>query len=182
MDYKLDAKIKLVTQETKLRLGDLLHNYNRVIKKIVHYEIVEVNNESVRIMLMALNGLPIKRDERQLVDFKITTLVKREFYIQVDKSNDRDFWPKSIEKAIEKLMFQYSNDELRNIKTMDWIEFNNRYNSIGGIALWIRNYFGLYRGNYDLLLDCDTEEADADNVSSIIVYKLWEKIKDYSFD
>lgn len=169
---------RLITKETKLSQGDFLYNYNQTIKQIIHYEIVRIDNENVRIRTMALTGLPIRKNERQDIEFGIATLIKRKFYLLDDELNDRDFWPKTIDEAVEKLILKYSRKELKMIKAMDWIEFSNKYNSIGGIALWIRNYFGLYRGNYDLLLDCDMEEADADNVSSIIVYKLWEKVKD----
>ncbi len=168
-----------ITKKTKLSQGDFLYNFNQIINRIVHYEIVRIAGKSVLMKTMALTGIPIQKNERQEIEFRIAALIKHEFYLLEDEFKDRDYWPRTIDEAIDKLILKYSGEDLKMIKTMDWIEFNNKYNSYGSIAQWIRNYFGLYRGNYDLLLDCDTKEANADNVSSIIVYKLWEKIKDF---
>ena len=45
-----------------------------------------------------------------------------------------------------------------------------------GLGQWVRNYFGLWGSNADLLRA--TGETDADNASGVILHKFWLALRD----
>src|SRR5690606_8234082 len=127
---------------------------------------------------MAFDGNPIKQKKRNLERFTQKTLDENEIKVIVDKTNDQNLWPINIAQAMLKLKSLYTPEEYSLMKKMTWEQFNDRFNRVGGLSQWIRNYFGLYRGNFDLALDFDIKDRSADNVSSMLVYYFWEYIKD----
>ena len=84
------------------------------------------------------------------------------------------FWPKNLNEAISKLRLEYSVEQLDEISRMTYDEFEDKFLFLG---TWIRNYFGLWRGNYDLLITCDKDDASADNVSSIIMKEFYNSLQ-----
>ena len=68
----------------------------------------------------------------------------------------------------------YNDVELQQMCKLEWKEFDSNFNGFGGLSMWIRNYFGLNRGNFDLALDCNIDNPTPDDVSAIIVYYFWE--------
>ncbi len=101
---------------------------------------------------------------------------------------DRKTWPKTIDEAVDKILEELRPDEIETIKKVeeakDMVYFHH------GFGTTIRNSFGLWAGNKELLLECrkiqkeqDKDEFPVkdsgfiihpDNASTIIMQALWE--------
>ncbi|MDM8539276.1 hypothetical protein QUF70_21180, partial [Desulfobacterales bacterium HSG17] len=86
-------------------------------------------------------------------------------------------YPKSIDEAVEKLISELSLKDRTLMANMDKDELIDLTNTLG---LYIRNKFGLWEGNNDLLESCKKlsgeEQLDVDDASMVIVQELWKKL------
>ena len=85
-------------------------------------------------------------------------------------------WPKSVDEAVERLMAELSAEEkkiLKNTPEMELIQYHF------GFGMYIRNEFGLWQWNKDLLESCcgGGYYHDPDEASSVIIRALWERLQ-----
>ena len=85
-------------------------------------------------------------------------------------------WPKSVDDAVERLMAEISEEEkkiLMNTPEKELFKYHF------GFGMYIRNEFGLWQGNKDLLESCCGEGyfPDPDEASSVIIRALWERLQ-----
>jgi len=73
---------------------------------------------------------------------------------------------------VERLLASLSAADLDSLRRMPEQQLINLH---FGLALHIRNEFGLWAGNGDLLSACGTDEADA--ASAAIVHALWARLQ-----
>ena len=73
---------------------------------------------------------------------------------------------------MERLLASLSAADLDSLRRMPEQQLINLH---FGLALHIRNEFGLWAGNGDLLSACGTDEADA--ASAAIVHTLWARLQ-----
>lgn len=95
-------------------------------------------------------------------------------------TDEREGWPTTVEEAAREVLSWLSAEDRARLATKDRGQLIDEH---FGLALAIRNQFGLWRGNQELLEDCwrhDTNKmhsrfrALADEASSVIVERVWE--------
>lgn len=178
MNYEIKAKHKPYKFGEKLDVGNIIFFYDEIRQVHIFYKVEDITSKYILVRKRAYDGVPIKRNERTLEKFTEKSMNDYDFYFIADKTYDQHLWPVNIKQALIKLKSLYNEKEYSLMQNMTWEQFNDKFNHFGGLSQWIRNYFGLYRGNFELLDDFDIDEPDADNVSSILVYYFWESIKD----
>lgn len=83
-------------------------------------------------------------------------------------------WPKTLEEAVAELKNEFGKEEIDKIKKMKRNEFDINYLFLGQ---YIRNQFGLWAGNKELLHNVLPNKPEPDNVSQIIIEKLFNDVK-----
>jgi hypothetical protein len=85
---------------------------------------------------------------------------------------ERAAWPKTVDQAVTRLiegMDDADKKMVRDTKKEDLIQFHH------GWGTGIRNEFGLWKGNTNLLADCHAEHPD--DASMVIVRTAWERLQ-----
>lgn len=83
--------------------------------------------------------------------------------------------PKSVDEAVAALKDKLSEANLEQISLM------REEDLIGlhfGLGTWIRNAFGLWGGNGELLASCGSADMHPDDASGIIIHALWKSLRD----
>lgn len=81
-------------------------------------------------------------------------------------------WPRTIEMAVEKILSVMTAEQrelLRETKCADLIQFHHN------LGLWIRNQFGLWRGNQELMEACGLPHPD--DCSMVIIEACWQCLR-----
>jgi hypothetical protein len=141
----------------------------------VQFRVVYSNDNEVKAERSMVNGVALNHELKTTIAFSKKQLSDLSFTVLVDETNDHKDWPKTIPEATEKLLKKLPSEQIEEIKKLSWSEFYSRYISMGQ---WIRNYFGLWRGNFTLALNCNIDEPTADNVSEAILYNFWQTLAD----
>ena len=177
--YEILANSDLITLNTKLKVNDIISNieiHDGLGSSKTQYNIIEISNLEIVVQKVAIkNGFVLKPDKRERLTFLFNDLIKGEFKLLIDITNDRSHFPKTIDEASNRLIGVFSIEELLKVKNIPWEEY--RIEAHMGTAVWLRNYFGLWRGNWDLILDSGIESMDPDDVSSMILHDFWNKIQ-----
>ena len=88
-------------------------------------------------------------------------------------------YPKSVEEAVDILIDKLSIREKYQIAKMTQDDLAGLHFSLG---LGIRNEFGLWAGNKDLLESCTSlvgqEIIHPDDASALIIKELWKKLRE----
>lgn len=98
----------------------------------------------------------------------------------VDKENDEswllgpDEWPTTVEAAVAAALAAMSDKAKESQRAM---ARNDLILMHFGLAQWIRNAFGLWRGNEALLM-ATGRYFDADGSSMVIVERVWEALQE----
>jgi hypothetical protein len=98
---------------------------------------------------------------------------------QTRSSQDRQMlgpenWPTTVDATVKDIIASLSEKEketVRNKKKEDLILFHR------GWGMRIRNYYGLWRGNYQLLKDACGTGCHPDDASMVIIEKVWEGLQ-----
>lgn len=85
-------------------------------------------------------------------------------------------WPKTVEEAVNRLLSAMSKEDRRALKKMSEEDLSMLHFDLGQ---YIRNEFGLWQGNRELIEDCNKGYyfPDPDHTSSVIIEALWKKSK-----
>jgi hypothetical protein len=82
-------------------------------------------------------------------------------------------WPVSVEEAVDRLIVLIDKKDLEVLRSMA------RRKLVGvthfGLGMYVRNKFGLWGGNQELL--DDTGYVDVDDASVAIVEALWKRLQ-----
>jgi hypothetical protein len=84
---------------------------------------------------------------------------------------ERRSWPRSIQAAIDQLVTDLDAQSVHQLREMSKTDLCSLH---FGLGLVIRNGFGLWAGNRELLAECGT--GDADVASGVILARLWEYV------
>lgn len=177
---QLDAKWIPITNEITLHENDLLDCWKVIDgeKCLVIYRVLGDKSEylegMVPIQEMSRSGKALKENERNTVSVPFNHFIENKFSLLLDKSHDQMNWPKSFGEAVLKLKLQFTEKQLLEIQQLSKEEFDSKYLTVG---YWIRNHFGLWRGNFTLLLDCDKSNPEPDHVSEVIIEKFWKYLQ-----
>ncbi len=84
-------------------------------------------------------------------------------------------WPRTVEDAVDELLYllpREQQDELQQTTYHQLARFHH------GLGTWIRNTFGLWGGNQELLAACGRDPLDADGASWVILEAAWQRLRD----
>lgn len=179
MTEMINSYWKPITSISDIKIDTLIYFWetnNGVKTDNIQFLITSIKGKILTIRKMTINGTILPDKERQTYDYSIESLVKRNAKYLYDEINDKAYWPKELNEAIKTLLDKFDEKELNEIRNMTWQQFQNKYNTFGGLGLWIRNYFGLWRGNFDLLINCKIDDINSDNATMSILYHFWEFI------
>ena len=90
----------------------------------------------------------------------------------VPAQEERAAWPKTVDQAVTRLIERMEDADkkmVRDTKKQDLILFHD------GWGTGIRNAFGLWKGNTNLLADCHAEHPD--DASMVIIRAVWERLQ-----
>ena len=85
---------------------------------------------------------------------------------------ERAAWPRSVDEAANRILVGMPDADKRKVrvtKRSDLILYHH------GWGTGIRNQFGLWKGNKDLMADC--KAGHPDDCSMIIIEKVWERLQ-----
>ena len=90
-------------------------------------------------------------------------------------SKSRKKWPKTVEEAVNRMIQEMSEEDRTRLKNTPEKDLIMYHFSLG---MWVRNEFGLWQGNDELLKSCAKKDPliHPDDVSSIIIEELWNKL------
>ncbi|MBO3703056.1 MAG: hypothetical protein J5W83_11035 [Candidatus Accumulibacter sp.] len=82
-------------------------------------------------------------------------------------------WPTTIDEAVGVVIASLSDEEKATIGAMAESELIGLHMGLGA---WIRNNFGLWSGNRQLLES--TGEPNADDASMVIIVAVWRRLRE----
>jgi hypothetical protein len=91
-----------------------------------------------------------------------------------DRRSVKDF-PKTIDEAVDRLLKVYGKEvkaEIRSTAKEDLLKFHH------SLGLEIRNSFGLWGENAELLSTLAPANCWGDNASMVIIEALWSRLRD----
>ncbi|MDR3177029.1 MAG: hypothetical protein LBU06_10935 [Desulfovibrio sp.] len=83
-------------------------------------------------------------------------------------------WPVTVEAAVADIITSLSPENkevIRGTKREDLIMFHFSW------GMWIRNYYGLWRGNAELIKSACGGNCHPDDASMVIIEKAWETLQ-----
>ena len=87
--------------------------------------------------------------------------------------------PKTVDQAVERLISEMAFKDKSTIANMAEIELSVLHKTTGE---YIRNAFGLWSGNKDLMTSCcffaKRDKISEDEASSIIIRELWKRLRE----
>jgi hypothetical protein len=89
-----------------------------------------------------------------------------------EPSSENERWPKTVKEAVATIlagMSEFDKDTVRKTAKEELINFHH------GWGTGIRNDFGLWRGNRDLMND--TKARHPDDASMVIIGAVWEALQ-----
>ncbi len=175
MKYNIDSTIvPLKSLDTKIIVGSIIILWNKDKQINLQLLVNRIEQDCISAIKVANDGIPIPKVKRSSFKIDNETFIENKLFYILDKTNDQHLWPSTVKEAVLQLRGLYTDFALQQMCNLEWKEFDSNFNGFGGLSMWIRNYFGLNRGNFDLALDCNINNPTPDNVSAIIVYYFWE--------
>jgi hypothetical protein len=97
---------------------------------------------------------------------------------ELDKIKESAPLPKTVDEAVKRLISDMSLKDRTIVANMAEIELSLLHANLGE---YIRNEFGLWSGNSDLMTSCcffaKKEKVQEDEASSIIIEELWKRLR-----
>jgi hypothetical protein len=90
----------------------------------------------------------------------------------IDEDMVRASWPSTLDQAVTRLIDEMDEADkkiIRETKEEELMTFHH------GWGTGIRNEFGLWRGNTNLLADCHADHPDG--ASTVIIKAVWERLQ-----
>jgi hypothetical protein len=98
---------------------------------------------------------------------------------ELDKITESTPPPKTVDEAVKRLISDMSLKDRTIVANMAEIELSLLHANLGE---YIRNEFGLWSGNQDLMASCcffdKKEKVQEDEASSIIIRELWKRLRE----
>ena len=141
-----------------------------------------------RVQVLNVAGPRASKDPRIYSDVLRILEQTIQILIDEDKKSGVDFGldtkrkplkaPKTVEQAVERLISEISLKDKTTIANIAEVELSVLHTSIGE---YIRNEFGLWSGNEDLMTSCcfivKRDKIHEDEASSIIIRELWRCLR-----
>ena len=100
----------------------------------------------------------------------LCTIVSAEEVVEFDESN----WPITTETVVNDIIHRMTDKEKETVKSTkceDLIQFHHSW------GMSIRNYYGLWRGNHQLILSACGQPCYPDDASMKIIESVWLKLQ-----
>lgn len=91
-----------------------------------------------------------------------------------DKESARAKWPKTLDEAVDRLLVELPKKDKKAFKET---KENNLIMLHHGFGTDIRNVFGLWEGNEELLKSCGGEWIHPDSASMVIIETAWKRLQ-----
>ena len=141
-----------------------------------------------RVEVLNVAGPRASKDRQIYSDVVIILEQVIKILIDEDKKADVDFnpdtkrkhskLPKTVDQAVDRLIDELSSKDKTTISNLAEDELINLHINLGE---YIRNEFGLWSGNEDLMSSCctiaKTDKIHEDTASKIIIETLWERLR-----
>lgn len=161
----MDRQYVEVKDINQLLKGDLIYSSRLQTRKVCFFEVLSINDNDIRALLMMVEGIAVTPQNRYEVILTQENLINYSFKVIHPRftTYEKELWPKNLEDAIKIMASWFTNEETYGV-------LNSTYNYfIGSVGQKLRNDFGLWNGNFELLLNIDPINPEADNVSEIIM-------------
>jgi hypothetical protein len=166
-----------INEDTQLHGGSII----RQIKKGEQflYKFVEGSQsdgfiELLKVNELGENGEIIILGEPETIIINAELLIKEKFEILDTALSTEHEWPKTLKEAIIRLETELGIEKVREIKKMSKDEFDVNYFLLGQ---YIRNQYGLWRGNKFLIEDVSKTTSHPDDISEIIIGEFFKYVK-----
>lgn len=161
--YKIRAeKLSILEKET-----EALEDYNKYIKMVP--DDLDALQKRKALLLEIGDTVQVYKEIA-----KVKELKKRNLKFYEKRYNTR--FPKTLDEAVKYLIATLDQDVKDIYKRTQRHNLVNYHFSLG---MYIRNQFGLWAGNYDLLKSCGSEDMHPDDASMIIIQELWKRLQCY---
>ena len=90
-------------------------------------------------------------------------------------SETRKEWPKTLEVAVNQILSTMRDKDkeiIKNAPEEDLIKFHHYWGT------GIRNEFGLWGGNKELLASCGSTDTHPDDAAMVIIEAVWKKLQE----
>lgn len=142
-----------------------------------------------RVQFLNVAGPRASKDPRIYSDVIRILEQTIQILIDEDKKSGVDFGldtkrkpskpPKTIDQAVKRLISEISLKDKITIANIAEVELSVLHTTIGE---YIRNQFGLWSGNEDLMASCcfiaKRDKVSEDEASSIIIRELWKRLRE----
>jgi hypothetical protein len=142
-----------------------------------------------RVEVLNVAGPRASKDRQIYSDVVIILEQVIKILIDEDKKSDVDFGidtkrkssklPKTVDLAVDRLIDELSLKDRTTLGNLTEDELSLLHINLGE---YIRNEFGLWSGNEDLMISCCTiakmDKIHEDTASTIIIEKLWERLRE----
>ena len=85
-----------------------------------------------------------------------------------------DKWPTTVKETVDDIILKMSDESkelIRTTKKEDLIRFHH------GWGMGIRNYYGLWRGNTQLIWSACAKQCHPDHASMVIIEAVWRRLQ-----
>ena len=125
----------------------------------------------------------IYMDVRKILEHAIQILndINRKPSISIDRDKSKKSAepPKTVDEALIRLTSELSLKDKATIANMAEVELSTLYTNLGK---YIRNQFGLWAGNKDLMISCcflaKKAKITEDQAATIIIRELWKQLRE----
>ena len=84
-------------------------------------------------------------------------------------------WPKTVDETVDLIIADLSNEDKEMIREMSKGGLVTLHHELG---MCIRNSFGLWEGNTELLEACGSPVMKPDSASAVIIEATWKRLRE----
>ena len=83
-------------------------------------------------------------------------------------------WPKTVDDAVDLIIAHMSEEEKEELRGMSKKGLLTLHHELG---MCIRNSFGLWEGNTELLESCGSPAMKPDSASAVMIRAVWRRLQ-----
>jgi hypothetical protein len=162
------------TKSTNFYNGQLIRHF--VEGSEIQYKIIGLSaiEGFLEVSDYANNGSILPPEKQNKHNLAGWLLIDKNFEILIQRPSDDPNWPHNLDEAVRILINEMQNNDKEKIQKMSKLDFD--FYSLG-LGSYVRNKFGLWQGNHDLINDVDSNDPNPDNISNLILEAVYEELK-----
>ena len=83
-------------------------------------------------------------------------------------------WPKTVDQAVDMLIVLMGDEDKRHVRGLSHEGLTSLHYGLGAV---IRNSFGLWEGNKELLESCGSPGMQPDSAAAVIIEAVWRRLR-----